>query len=64
MPDTTPPPTGAKLPPELHRKVLITTAVQQALLEVMEKHRPDILKRARAKLKMFGIEVSDDEIKV
>ncbi len=43
-------------------QVLKATCVQEALLEVMMDQRAEILKRARAKLSVLGITVTDEEL--
>lgn len=42
--------------------VLKSTAVRQALVEVMGEQRPEIIKRAVAKLAALGIVVTGDEL--
>lgn len=42
--------------------VLKTTAVRQALFEVVGENRDEIIRRAAAKLQAMGVTVSEDEL--
>jgi hypothetical protein len=68
MPDTSPKPKvgvrrpGEALSKELQTKVLKASAVQAAMFEIIQENRSELIRRARAKLKAFGIEVPDEEL--
>lgn len=60
-PAVPPPP---QLTPELRLKVLKATAVNQAMFEVVQEQRGEIVRRARAKLLALGIEVAENEVEL
>ena len=43
-------------------RILKSTAVNQAMVEVIQENRAEIIRRASVKLKSLGIEVSEDEL--
>lgn len=51
-----------KLSPELRLKVLKATAVQQAVAEVLNEQRQEVIRRAAAKLRALGVTVTESEI--
>ena len=51
-----------KLSPELRLKVLKATAVQQAVAEVLNEQRQEVIRRAAAKLRALGVTVTENEI--
>lgn len=55
---------GKELNKDLQAKVLRASAVQIALGEIIQENRAEIIKRAAAKLKAYGIEVTEEDIKV
>lgn len=55
---------GKELSRKLQEKVLRASAVQIALGEIIQENRAEIIRRAAAKLKSYGIEVSEEDIKL
>lgn len=51
-----------QLDEQLKLKVLMATAIRQAMNEVIGEQREEIIKRARAKLSAMGIEVANAEL--
>lgn len=46
----------------LKLNVLKATAIRQAMIEVVGEARPEIIRRARAKLVAMGVTLSDEEV--
>ena len=48
--------------PALKLAILKSTAVRQAMTEIVGEQRAEILRRARAKLTAMGVELSDEDL--
>ncbi len=55
-------PKPPELTKEMRLKLIRATCIKQAMLEVFDKHRDEINKIAREKLKIMGITVTDAEL--
>lgn len=52
----------AELNEKLKIKVLLSTAVTQAISELIAENRAELVQRARAKLTAMGVQVTEDEL--